>query len=113
MDQLSTYRTLIKQLLTDYAELMNRASQNDIESHTIYDEVNDRYMLFRVGWQHQQRIEIPYLYVRIKDDKIWIEEDYTEAGIATPLLAAGVPNQGIVLAFHHPDMRSMTEFAVA
>ncbi|MEM7128412.1 MAG: element excision factor XisI family protein [Chloroflexota bacterium] len=53
------------------------------------------------------------LYVRIKDGKFWIEIDWTEEGIATDLLEAGVPNQDIVLAFHHPSIRKHTEFAVA
>ncbi|MBV7334508.1 XisI protein [Chloroflexi bacterium TSY] len=45
--------------------------------------------------------------------KIWIEIDWTEEGIATELVAAGVPKEDIVLAFHHPSMRQYTEFAVA
>jgi hypothetical protein len=37
----------------------------------------------------------------------------TEDGIATDLLEAGVPKEDIVLAFHAPEMRPYTEFAVA
>jgi hypothetical protein len=37
----------------------------------------------------------------------------TEEGLATDLLAAGVPNEHIVLGFHYPTMRPFTEFAVA
>ncbi|MEZ4707425.1 MAG: element excision factor XisI family protein [Caldilineaceae bacterium] len=43
----------------------------------------------------------------------YIEIDWTEEGIATELLAAGVPNADIVLVFHHPIVRPYTEFAVA
>jgi hypothetical protein len=52
-------------------------------------------------------------YVRIRDSKFWIEEDWTEEGIANELINAGVPKEDIVLAFHNPKMRSHTEFAVA
>jgi len=45
--------------------------------------------------------------------KIWIEEDMTEDGIATYFLEQGVPREDIVLAFHPPFMRPLTEFAVA
>jgi hypothetical protein len=45
--------------------------------------------------------------------KFWIEEDWTEEGVATELLEAGVPSSDIVLAFHEPAMRQHTEFAVA
>ena len=51
------------------------------------------------------------VYVRIRDGKFWIEEDWTEDGIATDLVRAGVPKEDIVLAFHDPQMRQYTEFA--
>ena len=53
------------------------------------------------------------VYVRIKNEKIYIEEDWTEEGIATELLREGVPKEDIVLAFHDPETRKLTEFAVA
>ncbi|MBV7337555.1 XisI protein [Chloroflexi bacterium TSY] len=55
----------------------------------------------------------PTLYVRIRNGKFWIEEDWTEEGIATHLVEAGVPKSDIVLGFHAPNMRPHTEFAVA
>jgi len=51
--------------------------------------------------------------VRIRDGKFWIEEDWTEDGIATDLVRAGVPKEDIVLAFHEPEMRQYTDFAAA
>jgi len=38
---------------------------------------------------------------------------YAEAGIATELVAAGIPKDRIVLAFYPPALREMGEFAVA
>ncbi len=38
---------------------------------------------------------------------------YTEAGIATELVAAGVPKDRIVLGFYPLALREMGEFAVA
>ena len=43
--------------------------------------------------------------------KIWVEVDETEEGIATQFLRAGVPREDIVLAFHPPELRHLTEFA--
>lgn len=51
------------------------------------------------------------VYVRICDGKFWIEEDWTEEGIANELIRLGVPKQDIVLAFQDPKMRQHTEFA--
>jgi hypothetical protein len=52
------------------------------------------------------------MHIDIKNGKIWIQHDGTEVGIATILLEEGVPKDDIVLAFHSPDMREFTEFAV-
>ena len=70
-------------------------------------------MLFVIGWSVQGRVRGATLYVRLRNGKFWVEEDWTEDGIATELVEAGVPKEDIVLAFHHPDRRSYTEFAVA
>jgi len=53
------------------------------------------------------------VYVRIRNGKFWIEEDWTEDGIANDLVRAGVPKEDIVLAFHEPTMRQYTDFALA
>ncbi len=113
MDKLTHARTLLMDLLSRHANLINRSSESDLETYTIFDEARDHYLLFRVGWLGKERIHTPVLYIRIHDGKFWIEEDYTEDGIATELLAAGVPHQAIVLAFRHPALRPYTEFAVA
>jgi len=49
----------------------------------------------------------------IREDKIWIQEDRTEAGVASELAEMGVPKDAIVLAFHAPYKRPYTGFAVA
>ena len=46
------------------------------------------------------------------DDKIWIQRDGIEEGMATDLLNAGIPKDKIVLAFQPEYIRPLTEFAV-
>ena len=53
------------------------------------------------------------LHVDIINGKVWIQRDGTEEGIALELVAAGIPKEHIVLAFHHPSRRPDTEYAVA
>ncbi|MGK7944818.1 MAG: element excision factor XisI family protein, partial [Microcystaceae cyanobacterium] len=43
----------------------------------------------------------------------YIEEDWTEEGIANDLLREGIPKTDIVLAFHDPETRKFTDFAIA
>jgi hypothetical protein len=110
MDRLAQYRSLVMDILREHARLTDR-TENGVESHTIFDTEQDRYMMFRVGWREHNRVHTPFLYIRFKNHQIWIEEDWTEEGIATDLLHANVPREDIVLAFHHPHKRAYTEFA--
>lgn len=114
MDQkLDQYRSIIKEILRKYADLINRNPLPDQETEVVFDEERDHYMLVTVGWAGKRRVRAYTVYVRLKNGKFWIEDDGLENGIATDLLEAGVPNEDIVLAFHHPKMRPYTEFATA
>lgn len=63
--------------------------------------------------QGKKRTNNIQVHIRIKDNKIWIEEDWTEEGIANELLKLNVPASDIVLAFHLPEDRKYTDFAIA
>ena len=112
MDKLTRYRSLIKDHLTKLAELANRHA-TEVETACAFDEERDQYLLLNVGWVGDRRQRGTTLYVRLRNGKIWIEDDWTEDGIAHSLLRAGVPKEDIVLAFHAPEMRKLTDFAVA
>ncbi|MCB0111248.1 MAG: XisI protein [Caldilineaceae bacterium] len=113
MDRVESYRKLLKELMSQHAERMNRRPQPDMETEVTFDEERDHYMLLRMGWTSKGRLFVPTLYARIRDGKIWIENDWTSDGLATELMEHGVPAEDIVLAFHPPEIREHTEFAVA
>ncbi|MDM8529621.1 XisI protein [Anaerolineales bacterium HSG25] len=114
MDKLAKYRQLIKQLLLDHESLINRSRwQPNLETHALCDETRDRYMIFETGWWGPKRVHSTTIYVRLYKNKVYIEEDWTEDGITPVLMNAGIPREDIVLAFHPPEMRQHTEFAIA
>ncbi|GIK56938.1 MAG: hypothetical protein BroJett015_26010 [Chloroflexota bacterium] len=113
MDKLNLYRDLIKRLLINYNELLNRRPLPGQETELVFDEEHDNYMLVAIGWWQRRRVRRTTLFVRLRNGKIWIEEDSLEDGLAADLLREGVPKEDIVLAFHPPEMRPLTEFAVA
>jgi len=113
MDRRTEYRTLIQRLLTEQAEQLEQTPTPGLETELVFDTERDNYILFSVGWSPQGRVRGATLFVRLRNGKFWIEEDWTEEGIASALIEAGVPKDDIVLAFHDPDMRQYTEFAVA
>ena len=65
-----------------------------------------------VGRDNFKRVHGALLDLDIIDGKIWIQRDGTEDGIATDLLAAGIPKDKIVLAFYSEEIRQHSEFAV-
>ena len=114
MEKVTKYRQLIKKILEDYEAMANRSRRTEgMETHAVFDETRDRYMVFETGWWVKKRVRSITLYVRLANSKFWIEEDWTKNGITTELLQIGVPKEDIVLAFHPPEMRQHTEFAIA
>lgn len=111
MDKVNQYRTIIKQILSQHAEYM--LSYGDIETIPMFDDRSNSYLLLDVGWGKTGRIYSVPLHLRIKQDKIWVERDNTDAGIAQELLEAGAEREDIVLGFYRPERRRITEFAVA
>jgi hypothetical protein len=75
--------------------------------------VTGHYELIYVGWNRKERIHGSISHVDLRGEKIWIQHDGTEGGIAGELVEAGIPREQIVLAFHSPEVRQHTGFAVA
>ena len=77
------------------------------------DERHDRYVLQHIDFNGERYATRLLANLEIRDGKIWILTDNTEEGIATELLAEGVPKHQIVLGFYPKSVREIGEFAVA
>lgn len=113
MDKLTTQRETVKQILSQYDRLDREQPSPGVESMISFDELRDQYIWLQVGWDRTGRTCGITVYIRLKQNKIWVEEDLTEDGITQDLLDAGIPKSDIVLGFQHPRDRSLTDFAVA
>uniref|UniRef100_B8HTF2 XisI protein n=1 Tax=Cyanothece sp. (strain PCC 7425 / ATCC 29141) TaxID=395961 RepID=B8HTF2_CYAP4 len=113
MEKLDLYRSLIEKTLTQYCRWAANALPDGVQECVSFDRERDHYFWFSLGWHGKQRVFKIVVYLRIQDEKIWIEEDWTEAGIANDLLEAGISAENIVLGFQHPTKRGLTEFALA
>lgn len=110
MDKLEKYRNKIEKTLSEYAAIP--FAYGNLESETIFDRVKDRYLLMTVGWKNENRVHSCLVHIDIINNKIYIQRDGTEEGVATDLEREGVPKSDIVLAFHAPELRKHTEYAV-
>jgi hypothetical protein len=113
MEKIDTYRTLIKGHLMRIHEWCLRQPTPGVDSVLALDDDRNVYMLVVTGWRDHERIRGATLFLRIKNGKIWIEEDWTDYSIGEKLIEEGVPKSDIVLGFHSPENRRFTEFAVA
>lgn len=113
MESQHQYATILETVIRDYRDWADRATDDTIDNCLILDRDGGYYLWLQIGWSGDRRISRTIIFARLKNGKIWIEEDWTTAGIATDLLLAGVPNNDIVLGFHPPQKRSLSEFATA
>lgn len=110
MDRLEHYREIIQQILAEYARVP--AAYGDTQSIVVADAARDHYLWMDVGWDGTKRVDVVLIHLDIIDGKIWIQYDGTEHGVARDLVTAGIPKDQIVLAFHPPNVRQYTEYAV-
>ena len=112
MDKIEKYRDIIEKILTEHAAIPY--SYGEIRSQTAFDRKNDQYLLIDVGWNNKRfRVHGTLVHVEIINGKFWIQYDGIEGGIAESLERDGVPKGDIVLAWHEPELRKYTEYAVA
>jgi hypothetical protein len=109
---LNHWRQMIKKICTDLAAIPFPEVVT-MTAKTVFDETADIYLVVVEGWQNVRRLHGCLVHVEIKGDKIWIQQDGTEHGVAAELLAADVPRNSIVLGFKSPQNRGHTQFAAA
>jgi XisI protein len=97
MNTPKTDQDAVKLVIQKYARF--KPSHGDVRLDTVFDEANDRYALMQVGWDRGRRVRGNLIYVTLREGKVWIEYDGMEQGITQDLIAAGIPQERIVLAF--------------
>jgi hypothetical protein len=111
MDPLDTWRDAIERILSDHAAIPY--ANSSAKSEVVFDRNRDHYLIVDTGWDHGDRVHFTLVHIDIHDGRVWIEYDGTERGIATELVEAGVPREGIVLGFREPELRKYTGYAAA
>ena len=111
MDTLDCYRQIIRELIREYATY--QPARGDVQIEVIFDESNDHYELIYAGWNGPYRIHGSVIHIDIRNEKVWIQYDGIEDGVADELVKRGIPQDKIVLAFKPPEVRQYTDFAVA
>lgn len=107
---LDQWRDVIEQVLCDYAAIPY--SYSAVKKETVFDRTQDRYLIVILGWEGHRYEHGCTLHIEIIGDKVWIQRDGTEDGIALDLENAGIPKDHIVLGFKPLEVRPLTGYAV-
>ncbi|MEM9137837.1 MAG: XisI protein [Cyanobacteria bacterium P01_F01_bin.42] len=102
-------QTLIQQLFQQYIEFLGSSENTHLE--IVIDPNHQRYLLVEIGWERGRRIYGTLIHIDVIDNKLWIQQDGTEEGIADELVTLGIPKDQIVLGFKPLERRKLTEFA--
>jgi hypothetical protein len=113
MDRVEQYRQFIRALLTSHATLESSNLSSVTECQQVFDTEHDHYQLLDIGWEGLKRIYNCFIHIDIKDGKIWIQRNMTEADIAQELIEMGVPKEDVILGLHPPYKRPYTGYGVA
>ncbi len=108
MDKLG-YSKIVKDIIASYAQ--DKPYNIKILSRCAFDDEHNSYALLQAGWDGDKYIHGALIHVDIIDDKVWIQYDGTEDGIADEMIEAGIPQDKIVLGFRPPEIRPYTGFA--
>lgn len=113
MDSLTLehWRDVIEKALLDYVAIPYSYSQ--VKKEAVFDRGRERYLVMVMGWEGYRYEHGCMLHVEVIGDKVWIQRDGTEEGIALALELGGVPKEPIVLGFKPPEVRPLTGYAVA
>jgi hypothetical protein len=75
MDTVNRYRNVIERVLGAHTKIPSSISE--VELQTVFDQINDHYLLVQVGWGKQKRIYGTLAHVDVVGAKVWIQHDGT------------------------------------
>jgi hypothetical protein len=108
MDQLDRYRAIVRHLIEEYATY--KPAYDDIRTEAVVDQEHDHYEVMQVGWNGDRRVHGSIIHIDLRDGKVWIEHNGTDARLAEELVAAGIPRSDIVLGFQPVELRPLTSY---
>ncbi|MEM8525696.1 MAG: XisI protein [Bacteroidota bacterium] len=111
MDKLNKYQEIIQDIFEEYAKDVTPANMEQIENQLIMDKERNHYQLVRVGWEKGLFVHQLVFHLDIKNEKVWIQRNWTDMDIAEELMEKGVERKDIVIGFIPAHERIYTGYA--
>ena len=111
MVKLPEYGKVICDVLVEHTKIPY--SYGDIQQETVFDKEQNRYLVMILGREPTpelsptatRRVHGCLIHVDIIGERVFIQRDGTEEGIVKELMAAGIPEDKIVLAYKSKRLR--------
>ncbi len=104
MDSTTQLSNIVKDIINQYARL--KPSHGDIRLDTVFDDEQKHYALMQVGWDRGRRVRGNLIYITLQDERVVIEYDGMECGVAQNLIESGISPDRIAIAYQseHQDI---------
>ena len=109
MDRIEQYRKILHQSLSEQALVMSKPDR--ITSTVIVSEDHNHFMVIIDGWDGKRHLHRLVFHAEFRNGQLWMHHDGIDRGITEDLVAAGIPKEHVVLAFHSPEIRPHTGYA--
>lgn len=111
MDTRTADREVIEKALADYAAIPY--AHGEVVTQTVFDREGDHYLLMIVGRENRRRVHGCLVHIDRIGDRVWIQADGTERGMAPALVRGGIPPERIMLAFSSDGAYPYTDVLAA
>ncbi len=112
MGKLERYQNILTEFVENFAK--NPFSiQKSLENQALIDTKHNHYQVVTLGWDKNSFVYSPILHFDIKDEKIWIQQNWTDVMVDDELVKMGVDKNDIVLGFLPVYAREYSGLAVA
>lgn len=95
------YQKIILQLLAAYADI-KPINWEDAEHQVIADDKNHHYQLVRMGWKGDRYHHYAIFHFDIRDGKVWVRQNRTDADIEAELVELGVEAGDVFVSYRMP-----------
>lgn len=106
------YRQIVDDRFAELEAIFKQSSDKDgAKTAIVRDFERGCFLIVRFGWREKRRIRAVTMYVRVADERVFIEEDLTDWRLVDRLIENGIPAEDIIVAFQE-DQPTAAECAV-
>ncbi|MCU0326765.1 MAG: XisI protein [Spirosomaceae bacterium] len=98
MEKLIKYQQILTEFLEEYAKI-KYANVPNLEQQIIIDKDRNHFQLVSIGWLKDQFVHDTVFHFDIKDDKVWIQQNWTDIKLSKELITRGVNPEDIIIGF--------------